>query len=351
MTKTYKEKNTKLKELVENVLREYEYDDYDDGYDDFEPHSSDDDEDSLLAGFDDFDKMIGNGKQVSDNDIISQTNDEEEDDDYRDDIWGDEESEENGGESLYDDAKNAIESSGGDISFKEWFSELEGISQEEAKIAFDKAMEEYNQDEYEVDNVEPFDSRVSTQVQKEVEPEHKAGNVIEYDGIEIQDNGNQFVMVANVNNPEIVIKGSKLNDVKNTYNSLWRDISTMEDRARKMGLTVYHGALVWGDDYDKFVRSAGAHEPDLPIIIDLDKIRTRNSGQSSTVSTQQTSDDEPAWLKPYRHDLNGKYMLTNYQVSRLTPEQRSEWERLKRMNPTKYASYSEALSTKKNKQI
>lgn len=248
---------------------------------------------------------------------------------------------ESDGDPLYKDAMDAMVELGGEVNFNEWFSGLEdGTDRNEAKAAFDRAKHDFENEEGEEEDATQFENRPMAQQQPE-----NMGDETSYDGIEITKDGNQYSMVANVSNPEITIKGSNLNDVKKTYDYLWRDVAGMEDRARKMGMTIWHNAMLWDNDYDSFVRSAGAHEENLPVVIDLDKLAMR--GKKAAPSTSQTStDNEASWLEPYKHE-NGKYMLTNYQLSKLTPEQRAQWEKLKEKNPSVYTLYAEAPSAKK----
>ena len=244
---------------------------------------------------------------------------------------------------LYKDAMDAMVELGGEVNFNEWFSGLEdGTDRNEAKAAFDRAKHDFENEEGEEEDATEFQNRPMAQQQPETTD---AGDETSYDGIEITKDGDQYSMVANVSNPEITIKGSNLNDVKKTYDYLWRDVAGMEDRARKMGLTVWHGAMLWDNDYDSYVRSAGAHEDNLPVVIDLDKLAMRGKKVVPTAS-QTSTDSDGSWLEPYKH-ANGKYMLTNYQLSKLSPEQRAEWEKLKEKNPAVYTAYAEAPSEKK----
>ncbi|MBP5724344.1 MAG: hypothetical protein J6X18_12330, partial [Bacteroidales bacterium] len=247
----------------------------------------------------------------------------------------------------YVKALEDLENDNGRTKMNAWVDERveEGSDEDEAIKAFEAAKAEYDKEseEFTTDTVNDFNDREEEVI--EPAPVHQAGNVINYEGVEIRDNGNQYVMVANEQNPNITIKGSDLKEVEQTYDSLWRDISKMEDKARKMGMTVYHDALLWADDYDKFVRAYGGHEENLPVIIDLDKMKNRYGKTSGQPSVSQSKSN--SWLEPYKHEINSKYMMTPYQLSRLSPEQRSQWENFSKRYPGQYVTYSEAPSLAK----
>ena len=270
------------------------------------------------------------------------------------------------GNELFQNAVATLSEFGNASEFKDWFDSLDDedidksnpTAREEAKKAF-YAAKKYVESQYETDTAKDFSDRGGEEsqsdsdsaIQKPVQQQHKAGNVIEYDGIEITDDGRQYTMIAKDSNPQITIKGSDLSEVEGMYDRLWNNFSTMEDVARKMGFTVWHGAYLWLNDYDEYVRSAGAHEENLPIIIDLDKVKNRGIKSKFTAPSQgQDSEQEEvsSWLEPFKH-ANGKYMLTPYQVSKLSDEQRAEWETLKKKYPNTYVAYSEAPSDKKKK--
>lgn len=269
--------------------------------------------------------------------------------DFEDDIWGMESSEtdiEHETENMEDNelfikALEDIENDNGRTKMEAWVAERvsEGTDEKDAEEAFKAAKAEYSKEssEYATDYASSFDNR---EVEKPA-MEHHAGNVIDYEGVEIKDDGKQFIMTAKTSDPLITIKGSDIEEVKKTYDKLWRDVGSMEDRARKMGLTLYHDALLKSDDYDTYVRSVGGHEEGLPIIIDLDKMK---NNYTKTPSEKTPTDSTPSWLAPYKHEINNKYMLTPYQLSRLTPEQRAEWNRLTKMYPAQYTTYAEAPS-------
>ena len=227
---------------------------------------------------------------------------------------------------LFDSAMEAMETTNGTISFEEWFEEFGGdVNRVEAKTAFESAKKEY--ESYDEEDASEFSDReMNTSDSATQSQEHKAGNVLEYDGVKITDDGRQFTMVAKENDPQITIKGSNLEEVENTYNRLWNNYSNMEQLARNIGYTVYHGAWLLAKDYDKFVRAAGAHEENLPVLIDLDKDKA-----------------EESWIERYKQP-NGKYQMTTYQLSQLPDEQRQQWEKLSRSNPNKYSIYAKSAN-------
>ena len=224
---------------------------------------------------------------------------------------------------LFNSAMEAMETTNGTISFGEWLEEMgDEVDRAEAKTAFDAAKKEFNSyDEEEAADFGDRNGKVSNSPMQS--QEHKAGNVLEYDGIQITDDGRQFTMVAKENDPQITIKGANLEDVKKTYDRLWNNYSNMEQLARNIGYTVYHGAWLLAKDYDKFVRAAGAHEENLPVLIDLDKGKT----------------GEESWIERYKQP-NGRYQITQYQLSQLPDAQRQQWEKLSRSNPNKYSIYA-----------
>jgi hypothetical protein len=229
-------------------------------------------------------------------------------------------------DELYNSAMEAMETTNGTISFEEWFEEFGGeVNRVEAKTAFETAKKEY--ESYDEEDASEFgDREMNTSDSTIQSQEHKAGNVLEYDGVKITDDGRQFTMVAKENDPQITIKGSSLEEVENTYNRLWNNYSNMEQLARNIGYTVYHGAWLLAKDYDKFVRAAGAHEENLPVLIDLDKDKA-----------------EESWIERYKQP-NGKYQMTTYQLSQLPDEQRKQWEKLSRSNPNKYSIYAKSAN-------
>ena len=343
-----------VKETLRNRLNEDWDDDYgDDGLNDFGPHDFGDDEDSYISDWSRSQakkkpktklqpKSSSTSKNVgepSSNDgkatafdflnylkqIRSEKTSMSNEDSSEEDIVTQTNKSENHGE-LYNSAMEAMETTNGTIPFEEWFEEFGGeVNRVEAKTAFDSAKKEY--ESYDEEDASEFSDREmnvsdnSTQNQ-----EHKAGNVLEYDGVKITDDGRQFTMVAKENDPQITIKGSNLEEVENTYNRLWNNYSNMEQLARNIGYTVYHGAWLLAKDYDKFVRAAGAHEENLPVLIDLDKDKA-----------------EESWIERYKQP-NGKYQMTTYQLSQLPDEQRKQWEKLSRSNPSKFSIYSKSAN-------
>lgn len=351
-----------IKESLKRKLNEYfvpmeGFDDFSDNLD-FGAHDiegEDDYENELVRSMDKKNKKAlgiddnnSSGNFIKDVRGLDKRVSNKETEEFDDEVWGDTSDEsdietnpENIGEyndELYVKALEDIENDNGRTKMEVWVQERveEGTDEKEAEEAFKAAKAEYDKEngEYETDYISSFNKR------QEPEVEHQAGNVIEYDGVQIKDDGTQYVMVAKTNDPEITIKGSNLSEVEKTYDKLWNDMGSMEERARKMGMTVWNKAMLWDNDYDTFVRAAGAHEEGLPIVIDLDKLKNR---YNKTGSRMQHS-SENSWLEPYKHEINNKYMMTPYQISRLTPEQRSEWERLTKMNPSQYVTYSEAPS-------
>jgi hypothetical protein len=220
----------------------------------------------------------------------------------------------------------AMETTNGTISFEEWVEEFGGeVNRAEAKTAFESAKKEY--ESYDEEDASEFGDREMNVSDSTIQSqEHKSGNVLEYDGVKITDDGRQFTMVAKENDPQITIKGSNLEEVENTYNRLWNNYSNMEQLARNIGYTVYHGAWLLAKDYDKFVRAAGAHEENLPVLIDLDKDKADES-----------------WIETYKQP-NGKYQMTTYQLGQLSDEQRKQWEKLSRTNPYKYSIYAKSAN-------
>ena len=335
--------NEAVRESIRNILKE---DVFDDMYGEL---GDDDDELEGTHAGDLLSKMERENGDIEkdlrskgdDEAIISQSTDEEPDDEDDGiegvkDVDGDESESD---DELFNDAYDAIDTSDGNVSFEEWFGGLEDVDMNTAKTAFEKAKEEYSKgDSYETDTATDFTRRELTR-HSDPEPEHQAGNVIDYDGVEIVDDGTQYIMVANASNPEITIKGSSLNAVKNVYNDLWKDVAAMEEKARRMGETIWHGAMMNARDYDEYVRAAGMHEENLPIVIDLDKGKGMKP-VDSTASFEQTEDGVPSWLAPYRH-WNGQYLMTPYQASRLTPEQQEEWKKLKSQNPERFGTFEQ----------
>lgn len=242
------------------------------------------------------------------------------------------------GNALYDDAMDKLYDSDGFIDKSDWMElamyggengEEVPYSQKEASAAFDAAKKEYERlsSEFEADEAPAMSDRPmgvqQPQPQQPAEP-HKAGNVIEYDGIEIKDDGTQYSMIAKVSNPEITIKGSNLEEVKNKYNELWRNFSNMGENARKIGFTDYHGAWLWYSDYEKFVVSAGGHEENLPVIVDLDKIASRHENMTPHTATGTA---QSSWIDRFKQE-NGKYRMTKQQYDALSAEQKAQWDRL-----------------------
>ena len=248
---------------------------------------------------------------------IESDSEEEEDDIQTVDAGG-------SGNALYNRAMEAMETTNGTLSFGEWFEELGGeYDRVEAKTAFDSAKKEY--ESYDEEDASEFgDREMNTSDGTTQNQEHKAGNVLEYDGIKITDDGRQFTMVAKENDPQITIKGSNLEEVERTYDRLWNNYSNMEQLARSIGYTVYHGAWLLAKDYDKFVRAAGAHEENLPVLIDLDK-------------------DDESWIEKYKQP-NGRYQLTNYQLSQLSDKQRKQWDKMVRTSPYKFSIYAKSTN-------
>lgn len=225
---------------------------------------------------------------------------------------------------LFKSAMEAMETTNGTISFDEWLDGFGGeTNRAEAKTAFDAAKKEY--ESYDEEDASEFgDREMNASDSTTQNQEHKVGNVLEYDGVKITDDGRQFTMVAKENDPQITIKGSNLEEVERTYDRLWNNYSNMEQLARSIGYTVYHGAWLLAKDYDKFVRAAGAHEENLPVLIDLDK-------------------DSDSWVEKYRQP-NGRYQITQYQLNQLSDEQRKQWERLARTSPYKFSIYSKSTN-------
>ena len=334
-----------VRKSMKKVLKEYE--DIDVMPDETPYNDSDfDDEDSLLnrmvsqnreMGFDGYrmsnaakPQEFGQDDAVSDDDFLNAVLGNEEENDYEVNDGNRE-----GEDSLYSQAMDKIESKKGDVDFEEWFGELEDVDRNEAEKAFNSAMDEYKSEETpSVEDATEFSDRIMQNTVQNGE----GSDDTSYDGVEITRDGNQYNMVAKLNNPQITIKGSNIEDVKRTYDNLWKDFSSMEDRARKMGQTNFHGALLWGDQYDEYVRSNGKHDENYPIIIDLDKIASRGK----TVIGQEASEKsgDLSWLEPYKH-WNGQYLMTNYQASRLSPSQKSQWEQLRQSEPKKYAEFDQ----------
>ena len=319
-----------VKQVFKNHLNEG-WDDYDDGYGDDE---LDDYTNELLRSMEKKDKAAtqkdseaGNHKvnkdfvrslfnidmgSLFDYEIPDEA--EDEDDEVRVANTGDANNE------LFNSAMEAMETTNGTISFEEWLEEFGGeVNMAEAKTVFNSAKKEY--ESYDEEDASEFGNReMNTSDSATQNQEHKAGNVLEYDGVKITDDGRQFTMVAKENDPQITIKGSNLEEVEKTYDRLWNNYSNMEQLARSIGYTVYHGAWLLAKDYDKFVRAAGAHEENLPVLINLDK-------------------DDESWFEKYRQP-NGRYQLTSYQLSQLSDKQRQQWDKMVRTSPYKFSTYT-----------
>ncbi len=265
---------------------------------------------------------------------------EEESDDVQSGVSG-------SGNVLYDKAMEALTTTNGTISFNEWWEEVQDNAElNDAKQAFNSAKKDF--DSYDVDDANDFSDRDTKTPDSTTQnqAEHKAGNVIEYDGIQITDDGEKFTMVAKEDNPRITIMGSDLKEVEGTYEQLWNNFSRMEQIARNMGFTEYHGAWLWANDYDKFVRAAGAHEENLPIVIDLDRVKGRGIRKEEPKVQQNRNNvtkamSVPSWVEPYQHS-NGKYLITKFQFDNLSDEQKQTWNKLAMKYPGAFEFYQQS---------